>query len=86
MTNDVKTETIHVLVLPSGDTIDLDSIDGDTNFGCDPFNSAERLRPDARYFLQDVRDERHVVAGRESGLPQHAIDWLSDYLKRGEGQ
>lgn len=86
MTDDVKTETIHVLVLPTGEAIDLDSIDGNTDFGCDPFNSAERLRPDARYFLQDMRDAKQEVAGREAGLPQHAIDWLANYFKTGEGK
>ena len=76
------TEKLHVLVLVTGDTITLKDIDETTNFGFDPMNSADKLVPDARYFLNDQRPSRHE-SDREtdSGLSLDTLHWLDDYFQ-----
>lgn len=46
--------------------------------GYDPFNSADRLEPDDRFFLVDeIADEERRIKLRDlSGVPKHALDWI----------
>ena len=81
MTIKSGTEKMHVLVLVTGETLELDVIDIDTNFGCDPMNSADKLQPDARYFLNDVRPSRHEASHENSGLSLDTLHWLDDYFQ-----
>ena len=93
--SDVTTARINVLVLATGATMELeptrqlslslemDAIDDVTDFGCDPLNSADRLRPDARYFLKDVEQKRKQrVANVQSGLSVNSLVWLTEFHKR----
>lgn len=76
------TEKINVLVLASGETVEIQlfSIDENTNFGCDPMNSADKLMPDARYFLQDMHRSTSKSEVTTQGLPAEAIDWLTRFF------
>lgn len=78
----VITEKIRILVIETeSPEIELESIDDTTDFGCDPLNSADRLKPNARYFLQETRIERQKV---KTGLSGESLNWLSDYFRQME--
>jgi hypothetical protein len=49
--------------------------------GYDPKNSADKLEPDARYFLVDVAAEQERMQRilDFSDLPQNVLDYIEDY-------
>ena len=52
-------------------------------FGYDPLNSADMLQPDDRFFLTDpvAEEARRKAAEKISGLPNHVLDYLTDFIK-----
>lgn len=79
----VITEKIQILVIETEDPeIALESIDATTDFGFDPLNSADRLKPNARYFLKETRIEKQKVT---TGLSSESLSWLSDYFQSDGG-
>lgn len=63
----------------SEDSIELETIDENTDFGCDPLNSADRLRPNARYFLDTKREEKSAAVSTQVGIDLVSLKWLATF-------
>lgn len=73
----MKLELVPECYPDEGDTAEIAVIP----LGYDPFNSADRLHPDERYFLVDAiaEQERRQKLQDISGLSTHSIDWVNAF-------